>query len=64
VVPPIWKEWPEMGDGNHEAHKELHHIRNQIFCIGDQLPFSVSKANSGTVLGKRELEDRCHFSAW
>jgi len=63
VVPPIQKEWPEMGNGNHEAHKELHCIRNQIFHIGDQLLFSVSKLNSSAVLDKRELEDRCHFSA-
>ena len=61
---PIQKEWPEMGNGISEAHKELHQVRNQIFHIGDQLPSSVSKANSGAVLGRRELEDRCHFRAW
>ena len=64
MVPQIQKEWPEMGNGNNEAHKELHCIRNQNFCIGDQPPFSVSKANSSAVLGRRESEDRCHFRAW
>ena len=63
VVPLIQKEWPNTGDRNWEVHRELHQVKNHVFCIGDQLPSRVLKANSGVASGRVELVDRCDFRA-
>ena len=63
VMPLMWNKWPEIGKGKCVAHKALQWVKNQDFCMGLQLPSSVSNMNRGRELGKLELMNKCHFRA-
>jgi len=45
-------KWPIIGEGNHEDQVWWHLTRNHYFCMGLQLPSSVSKAKRGKFFGK------------